>query len=81
MLALMAALAVAAIPTTGQPTCKAHGAMQVSQTANLALLYRSDGKAQASRLGDLPKANHEKAVMRTVGGCAAPLYVETGVGR
>ena len=47
----------------------------------MALLYRSDGKAQASRLGDLPKANHEKAVMRTVGGCAAPLYVRTGVGR
>ena len=81
MLALMAALAVAAIPTTGQPSCKANGTMQVSQPANLALLYRSDGKARASRLGDLPKAHHEKAVMRTIAGCAAPLYVATDVGR
>ena len=81
MLVLMAAMTMATAAPASQPACKAHGSYQISQPAEMALLYRRDGKAQASRLGDLPKANHEKAVMRTVGGCAAPLYVRTGVGR
>ena len=81
MLALIAALTVAAVPPTGPPTCKPHGVLQAAQPVNPVLLYRSDGKARVSRLSELPRANHEKAVMRTVGGCAAPLYVETGVGR
>ena len=57
--------------------CKAQGTYQVSDRA---LLYRDDGKAKLSELGDLPKANHEKAVMRTVGPCAVPLVVRYGAG-
>ena len=58
--------------------CKAQGTYEI---ADRALLYRQDGKAKLSELGDLPKANHEKAVVRTVGGCADPLVVRYGTGR
>ena len=57
--------------------CKAQGTYQVSDRA---LLYRDDGKAKLSELGDLPKANYEKAVLRTVGPCAVPLVVRYGAG-
>ena len=89
MIALIAALAVAAPSTlaesrgpAGEPaTCKAQGVLQTSQPMHPALLYRSDGTLRASRLGDLPEADHEKAVLRTIGGCAAPLYIGYSVGR
>ena len=58
--------------------CKAQGTYQVSDPA---LLYRDDGKVKLSPLGDLPKANHEKAVVRTIGPCANPLVVRYGAGR
>ena len=58
--------------------CKAQGRLEI---ADPALLYRKDGKAKVQQLGDLPKANHEKAVARTVGGCANPMVVEYGAGR
>ena len=58
--------------------CKAQGTYQVSEPA---LLYREDGKAKRSELGDLPKANHEKAVVRMIGPCANPLVVRYGAGR
>ncbi len=83
MIALLAAVTLGA----GTPTllatsaCASQGALQTSQPADPALLYRNDGRVRPARLGDLPKANHEKAVMRTVNGCAAPLYVGYRVGR
>ena len=58
--------------------CKAQGTYQISDPA---LLYRDDGKAKFSQLGDMPKANHEKAVVRTIGPCANPLVVRYGAGR
>ncbi|WP_068875489.1 MULTISPECIES: hypothetical protein [unclassified Phenylobacterium] len=94
MLALLAAATmtatVAAAPTAGArapvfvedapsgQTCKANGRFEI---ADPALLYRDDGKAKMSVLGRLPKANHEKAVLREVDGCAAPLVVGYEVGR
>jgi hypothetical protein len=62
----------------GVTVCRSQGRFEVSDPA---LLYRHDGKAKIARLGDLPKANHEKAVLRTVDGCAAPMVVGYGVGR
>lgn len=59
--------------------CKPQGTIQTF--ADPALLYRNDGKAKVEQLAKLPKANHEKAVARTVGGCANPMVVEYGAGR
>jgi hypothetical protein len=58
--------------------CKTNGRYEV---ADPALLYRDDGKGKMSQLDQLPKANHEKAVLRVVEGCAAPLVVGYEVGR
>lgn len=93
MIALFAAMTVAAAPgvdaaprvlaaprpLAAQPSdaCAA-GRYEI---ADRALLYRDDGRARASQLGQLPKAHHEKAVARTVDGCAAPLVVGYDVGR
>lgn len=92
MLAMLAAAAmtatVAATPAADarpslffsdapKPACKANGRYEIAEPA---LLYRK-GRAKASVLGDLPKANHEKAVLRTIDGCAAPLVVGYEVGR
>lgn len=93
MIALFAAMTVAAAPAVdarprvlvaprllaAQPSdaCSA-GRYEI---ADRALLYRDDGRARASQLGQLPKAHHEKAVVRTVDGCAAPLVVGYEVGR
>ena len=62
----------------GNVVCKAQGRVEI---ADPALLYRRDGKAKVEQLNELPKANHEKAVARTVGGCASPMVVQYGVGR
>lgn len=90
MLAILAAVATvaaaqAALPReplsavrTDPKACKAHGAMEVSDPA---LLYRDDGSAKFMRLAQLPKANHELAVMRMVGPCADPVVVRYGAGR
>jgi len=90
MLALLAAMTVAATPTAEarprvamvdpatRPVCKSNGRYEI---ADPALLYRHDGKARISPLGALPKANHEKAVLRTIDGCAAPVVVGYQVGR
>ncbi len=93
MIALFAAMTVAAAPAAdakprvlvvprllaAQPSdvCAA-GRYEI---ADRALLYRDDGRARPSALGQLPKANHEKAVARTIDGCAAPLVVGYEVGR
>lgn len=58
--------------------CKSQGTYEISDPA---LLYRGDGKAKLAQLGELPKANHEKAVVRTIGPCANPLVVRYGAGR
>ncbi|WP_296596873.1 hypothetical protein [Phenylobacterium sp.] len=65
-------------PPADTPACKTNGRYEV---ADRALLYRNKGRAKASVLGELPKANHEKTVLRTIDGCAAPLVVGYEVGR
>jgi hypothetical protein len=64
-------------PTAVQ-ACKTNGRYEI---ADPALLYRNDGKAKMSVLGALPKANHEKAVLRVIDGCTAPVVVRYEVGR
>ena len=90
MLALLAAMTVAATPAadatprvfltdaSARSVCKPSGRYEI---ADPALLYRHDGRVKAAKLGTLPKANHEKAVLRTVDGCSAPLVVGYQVGR
>jgi hypothetical protein len=93
MLAMLAAAAmtatVAAAPTAdlrrptltfapAAETCKTNGRFEI---ADPALLYRDDGRARASLLSQLPKANHEKAVLRVIDGCTAPMVVGYEVGR
>ena len=89
MLAILAAATMVSTPAPqvfverrvlpGMETvCKATGRYEI---ADLALLYRDDGRDKLSQLGDLPKANHEKAVVRTIGDCSAPLVVRYGIGR
>ncbi len=93
MLALLAAATmtatVAAAPAAGRApalvddapparACKTNGSIEIAAPA---LLYRDDGKAKMSALSRLPKANHEKAVLREIEGCAAPLVVGYEVGR
>lgn len=89
MLAILAAVATVAsgpAPLLGETrivrmdpqACKAQGTLQVSDPA---LLYRNDGSAKAARLAELPKANHELAVVRMIGPCANPLVVRYGAGR
>ena len=88
---MLAILAVATVASAAGPlahprvaameptaVCRAQGTYQVSEPA---LLYRDDGKARLSQLSDLPKANHEKAVVRMIGPCAHPLVVRQGAGR
>ena len=94
MLALLAAATLAAQPTaapeikvyrdrrplaSADTLCKPQGMLHAF--ADPALLYRNDGKAKVEQLAKLPKANHEKAVARSVGGCANPMVVQYGVGR
>jgi hypothetical protein len=95
MLVLLAAAASAAIaspstaagvsrgdrtPLMPEAACRSHGVMQTSE-GRPALLYRDDGRARFVPLGALPKANHEKAVLRSVNGCATPVVVRYQVGR
>jgi hypothetical protein len=60
--------------------CKSNGKVETSAPADPALLYRQDGKPLAHRLAQLPKPNKEKAVLRSVDGCANPLVVQFNVG-
>ncbi len=65
-------------PAAAETVCEGTGRYEI---ADRALLYREDGRVKLSELGALPKANHEKAVLRTVGECSAPVVVRYGVGR
>ena len=62
--------------------CKSPPAIQTSTVDPVLLLRPQDRLAiQMRRLGDLPKASKEIAVMRTVAGCAVPVGVSYGVER
>ncbi len=81
MIALLLAAGTAFLPnhlTNLAPStiCKAPMTMQTS-FADPVLLYRPRDRAvsRARKLTDLPKANLEYAVMRTVGGCVVPTVV------
>lgn len=89
MLVILAAVTVASTPAPrvfverpalagAETVCAPTGRYEI---ADPALLYRYDGQASVKRLGALPKADHEKAVLRTVDGCSAPVVVRYGVGR
>jgi hypothetical protein len=87
---LMAAQLAAAAPPLIQgpafrqpPTpaaCKSNGKVETSSPVDPALLYRHDGKPLGHNLADLPKPNKEKAVLRSIDGCANPLIVQFNVG-
>ncbi|WP_293900735.1 hypothetical protein [Phenylobacterium sp.] len=66
-------------PPAGVIACKPQGRYQ-ADWADPALAVR-DGRVTLQRLDRLPKPNHEKAVMRTLGGCAVPVVVNYAVGR
>lgn len=96
MLALLAAMTIAAAPEPVAPgraplgprasllspaptaACRAHGTYQAGWEPSLA---QRSGRVAMQRLDDLPKANLELAVLRTVNGCAAPAVVAYSVGR
>lgn len=67
----------------GRPrlACPSQGAMQTSDAAEPALLLRPQDRrsVRLKRLGDLPKANKEIAVERSIGGCAVPVAIRYGV--
>ena len=75
MIALLLAAGTALLPNTlpvsPQTTCK-------QQTLTQASLLRPEDRASAGarRLGDLPRANLEKAVNRSVSGCVVPVVVK-----
>ena len=64
-----------------QAACASQGAMQTSDPASPVLLLRpQDRKAiRLKKLGDLPKANKEVAVLRSVDGCAVPVGIRYSV--
>lgn len=80
MIALLLAAATALLPDrltlTPPAACKPHGSMQTS-LGDPALLLRPQDRAAVfvRRLADLPKANLEYAVERSVDGCAAPVVI------
>jgi hypothetical protein len=80
MIALLLAAAAAFLPNgpnrEAPAVCRSQGALQTSY-ADPALLLRPQDRAAvtARKLGDLPKANLEIAVLRSVEGCANPIVV------
>lgn len=80
MIALLLAAATALLPNrlalTAPSVCAPRGAMQTS-LGDPALLMRprDRGAGVVRRLGDLPKANLEYAVDRSIEGCAAPAVI------
>ena len=68
------------LPVSTQTVCKDQPIVQTS-AAEPALLLRPQDRAAVGlrRLGDLPKANKEVAVLRVVGGCVLPVGVSYGV--
>ncbi|WP_337187439.1 hypothetical protein [Phenylobacterium sp.] len=64
-----------------QSACRAHGVMLTAQPGGRVLMYPSDDPVRLRRLSELPRPDHEKTVLRSVGGCALPLVVGYEVGR
>jgi len=92
LLELLMAGAVAAAPQTSAPKAAPAAKVVLPVQINLGRLPRCDGreflhvadKAQppeAKRLGDLPMANLERTVNRTVNGCVKPAVVSYSVGK
>jgi hypothetical protein len=90
MFELIAAAALAATPVPPKPliaqppadlpaACKPNGRYQVDWREPALAVRQPDARVQ--RLGELPKPNHEKTVLRAIGPCAAPLVVGYAVGR
>ena len=62
--------------------CPANGVMQTSGPAPALLLRPGDRAAvTAHKLGELPRANLEYAVERSVGGCVRPAVVRYAIER
>lgn len=83
MIALLIASSLVLPPSealAGQRICPPQGAMQTSELSP-ALLYRPQDRERTRfrRLGDLPKAHKEIAVLRSVGGCAVPVGIRYNV--
>jgi hypothetical protein len=67
-------------PVRPELICPPQGAMQTSEATPSLLLRPQDRRdARARKLADLPRANKEIAVARTVDGCAVPVGVRYGV--
>jgi len=66
------------LPVQPQVICQPQGAMQ---TSGPALLLRPQDRKnlRVQKLADLPKANKEVAVARTIGGCAVPVGIRYSV--
>jgi len=64
-----------------QAICPSQAVMETSDAATPALLLRPQDRKnlRMRKLGDLPKANMEFAVARTVGGCAVPVGIRYSV--
>ena len=64
------------LPVRPDTVCNERHALQAS-TADPAALLRPQDRAAGkfSRLGDLPRANKEVAVMRSVSGCTVPVAI------
>src|SRR4051812_25108723 len=77
MIALLLAAQVAALEPAAPPRASQSGACGYSPVQKVA----DRDAAVARKLGDLPKAHHEIAVMRTEGGCPRPVIVRYNVGR
>ena len=90
MLALLLAAQLSA--GTAQPTlhrrdfiepprvCAGAGVTLAARPGPASLLRPGDRKdARPRRLGDLPSANHELAVLRSVAGCTVPVVVRYDV--
>ena len=66
-------------PTLERPACQ-DGRMETADPVDPALLRPQDrARVKFRRLGDLPRANKEIAVLRQVRGCTAPVVVSIGV--
>ena len=80
LIAAAATFAPNNLPVQPDSVCKNQMGLQTS-AADPALLLRPQDRAAGkfSRLGDLPKANKEFALMRSVAGCNVPVGISYGV--
>ncbi len=66
------------LPVHPEVLCPSTGPTEAS-TPSMLLRPQDRRDARAKKLGDLPKANREVAVARTIGGCAVPVGVRYSV--